>query len=255
MRRFKPIIKPRVSEVMAEQLKQSIIAGSFKAGSKLPSAHNLAEEFQVSRTAVHEALRFLEGSGFIITRQGQLGGSFVIDLTFESLVKAFQELFIAKSISIEEIYHVKAIVDAEVARLAALNVTPEYAKRLNDAADAERFPVKSWSGDLDRMTAIYFIFAEMCGNRCLEALVRLQISQIRIVVDAIDKESGIPFNFLDSNSACLRPTIDAVMAGDAGVAARSAKEYAAKYANNLTKVEKACFRMKRAMPLTIAANE
>ncbi len=57
MPRFRPIRPSRVSEEVTEQLKQSILLGDFKAGDKLPPERSLAEEFQVSRVAVREALR------------------------------------------------------------------------------------------------------------------------------------------------------------------------------------------------------
>ena len=49
MARFTPIRQSRISDAVAEQLKQSIITGQFKEGDKLPSERELAEEFQVSR--------------------------------------------------------------------------------------------------------------------------------------------------------------------------------------------------------------
>ena len=114
---FKPIKQSRVSEEVAEQLKQSIIAGHFKEGDKLPSERDLANEFQVSRVAIHEALRSLESSGFIVTRQGPTGGSYVTELTFESSVNAFRDLYIAEKISISEVHHVRRVVEAEIASL------------------------------------------------------------------------------------------------------------------------------------------
>ena len=65
----------RVSDEVFEQLKQSILLGQFKAGERLPAERDLAEEFQVSRVAIREALRNLENSGFINTRQGATGGA------------------------------------------------------------------------------------------------------------------------------------------------------------------------------------
>jgi GntR family transcriptional repressor for pyruvate dehydrogenase complex len=52
MPKFKPIRQFRVSEEVTEQLKQSILLGGFKAGDKLPSERDLAEQFQVSRVAI-----------------------------------------------------------------------------------------------------------------------------------------------------------------------------------------------------------
>ena len=100
---FKPIKQLRVSEEVAEQLKQSILPGHFKSGEKLPAERDLAEEFQVSRVAIREALRKLENAGFIVTRQGATGGAYVTDLTFEYLVSAFLDLFLADKISIPEL--------------------------------------------------------------------------------------------------------------------------------------------------------
>ena len=79
MPHFKPIRPIRISAEVAEQLKQSILLGHFKAGQRLPSERDLAEEFQVSRVALREALRSLENSGFIHTRPGATGGAFVTD--------------------------------------------------------------------------------------------------------------------------------------------------------------------------------
>jgi DNA-binding FadR family transcriptional regulator len=66
MARFRPIKQLRVSGEVCEQLKQSILSGHFKAGDKLPSERDLAEEFRVSRVAIREALRALGNSGLLL---------------------------------------------------------------------------------------------------------------------------------------------------------------------------------------------
>ena len=83
---FKAIKTPRVSEEVAEQIKQAILQRHFEVGEKLPAERQLAEDFQVSRMAVREALRLLENSGFITTRQGAGGGAFVTDLTLDNQI-------------------------------------------------------------------------------------------------------------------------------------------------------------------------
>jgi len=170
MPRFKPIRQLRISEEVAEQLKQSIVSGHFKPGEKLPPERDLADEFQVSRVAIREALRKLEHAGFIVTRQGATGGAFVTDLNFEYLVNAFLDLFLADKISIPELHHVRLLIEPEVARLAASNITPQYALRLKEALDIEELPIASLSVDVDRKQSVHFILAEMCGNRFLKPL-------------------------------------------------------------------------------------
>ncbi len=69
MIRFKPVRQGRISEEIAQQLKESILLGLFKPGDRLPSERDLAEQFRVSRVVIREALRALENLGFILTRQ------------------------------------------------------------------------------------------------------------------------------------------------------------------------------------------
>ena len=52
-----------------------ILEGEYKEGERLPTEHEMAAEFQVSRPIVREALRRLRERGLIYSRQG--AGSFV----------------------------------------------------------------------------------------------------------------------------------------------------------------------------------
>jgi DNA-binding FadR family transcriptional regulator len=252
MPRFKPIKQLRVSEEVAEQLKQSIIMGHFKEGDKLPSERDLAEEFQVSRVAIHEALRSLENSGFIETRQGPTGGSYVTELTFERSVNAFRDLYIAEKISIPEVHHVRRVVESEIARLAALNITPEYAQRLRDSLEMEELPIESLVSDMARKMAVHFILAEMSGNRFLEALERSLMGLIRIALETFALESGESSLFKLHPAGMHRPIVDAVIAGDAEAAAAAAKEHAIKYGENLAIMEKIYREKKSKFPLPLA---
>lgn len=249
MPRFKPIKQSRVSEEVAEQLKQSIIMGEFKEGDKLPSERDLANEFQVSRVAIHEALRSLESSGFIVTRQGPTGGSYVTELTFESSVNAFRDLYIAEKISIAEVHHVRRVVEAEIASLAARNITPEYAQRLRDALEAEELPIETLSDDITSKMAVHFILAEMSGNRFLEALERSLMGLMRIAVEAFALVSGEQNLFTLHPDGMHRPLIEAVIAGDAEKAAAAAKDHAIKYGENLGRAEKLYREKKSNQPL------
>ena len=130
MPNFKPIKQPRISEEVFNQLKEAILSNDFRAGDRLPSERDLAEQFQVSRVAIREAIRALENNGFVSIRQGAAGGAFVTDLTFEQLASACLDLFLANKISIHELHQVRMLIEPEVARLATLNANPEFAKRL-----------------------------------------------------------------------------------------------------------------------------
>jgi GntR family transcriptional regulator, transcriptional repressor for pyruvate dehydrogenase complex len=243
MQKFKPIKQMRISEEVAGQLKESIMVGHFLAGDRLPPERNLAESFQVSRVAVREALRSLENSGFIVTRQGSTGGAFVTDLTFKHLSNAFTDLFLSGKISIPEMYQVRLLIEPEVARQATQKLTQKYAQRLRAALEAEEQPITSLKEDMERKTAVHFILAEMCGNRFFEALIRSFV-ELTLRVVQIAAEPDFPYIH---PAGMHRPIVEAVLAGNPNKAALAMKKHATEFGKILMKMEKT-FR-KRKTPL------
>jgi GntR family transcriptional regulator, transcriptional repressor for pyruvate dehydrogenase complex len=232
MPRFRPIRPSRVSEEVTEQIKQSILVGNFRAGDKLPAERSLAEDFQVSRVAVREALRTLEISGFVVTRQGASGGAYVTDLSFGHLANALLDLFLAEKISITEFSQLRILIEPEMARLAATKVTPEYARQLREALALEELPLGSLSEDVDRKTVVHFILAEMSGNRFFEALMRSLMALTRRVVIDVQPDPGVLHP-----AGLHRPIVEAVLAGDQDAAAAAMRRHAIDFGDRLIKFE------------------
>jgi DNA-binding FadR family transcriptional regulator len=230
---FRPVRQLRVSEEIISQLKESILLGHFKPGDKLPAERYLAEEFKVSRVAIREALRSLENSGFIITRQGATGGAYVTELTFEYLANAFLDLFLADKISIPELHRVRLVIEPEIARLAALAITPEYGRRLKEALEAEDAPPTSLSEDIKVKTAVHYILAEMCGNRFFEAIVRSSMKLTHTLIQMVN-----PDPYTMHPAGMHRPVVDAVLAGDAKAAAIEMGKHTVEFGETLIKMEK-----------------
>ncbi len=231
--KFNPIKQARVSEGVIDQIKQSILLGHFKAGEKLPSERDLAEEFRVSRMAIREALRALELSGFIETRQGINGGAFVTDLTFEHLGDAFLDLFLANKVSIPEMLQVRLLIEPEVARLATLNINPADAERLKEALAIEELPPSSLLKDVEVKQNFHFILAEMSGNRFLEAIVRSLLKLTKNLVLAVD--AGPRFIH---PAGMHRKVADAVLSGDPLAAYEAMKRHTLEFGEKLIEMEK-----------------
>jgi len=238
---FKPIRQLRVSEEVAGQLKQSIHLGHFKAGDKLPAERDLAEEFKVSRVAVREALRRLENSGFITTRQGATGGAYVTDLTFEYLANAFLDLFLADKISIPELHRVRLLIEPEIARLAALAIRPEYAQRLEKALQSEELPTSSLPEDIKMKTAVHYILAEMCSNRFFEAIIRSSMKLTHRLIEVVN-----PNPYTLHPAGLHRPIIEAVLSGDPEAAFLAMKKHAIEFGEILMNMEDT-YREKKSM--------
>ncbi len=230
---FRPIRQSRISEEVAEQLKRSILFGDFKAGDKLPAERLLAGEFEVSRVAVREALRTLEKSGFIVTRQGATGGAYVTDLSFAHLADAFLDLLLAEKISIPELSEVRVLIEPEMARLAATKVTPVYAEMLRQALAEEELPLGSIEEDLDRKTAVHFVLAEMSGNGFFEALIRSLMGLTRRVVLDVRPDPGVVHP-----AGMHHPIVEAVLVGNGKAAYAAMKKHTIEFGANFVKMEK-----------------
>jgi GntR family transcriptional regulator, transcriptional repressor for pyruvate dehydrogenase complex len=236
MSAFKPIRQSRVSEEVAEQLKQSILRGEFEPGAKLPSEQRLSEQFKVSRLSVREALHKLESLGFVVTRQGIMGGAYVIDLNFQYLANAFLDLFLAGKISIPELHQLRVVIEPEIARLAALAITPEHAKRLQEAYKIEETTPHSFAERFDRKTAVHQILAQICGNRFFEAIIKSAVGLTTKYVTIVD----IGQEHLDMlhPTSMHGPIVDAVVAGDPDLAYSAMKHHALEFGKVLLDLEK-----------------
>ncbi|MEG3640797.1 FCD domain-containing protein [Magnetococcus sp. PR-3] len=88
---YEPIRQAKISDTIAEQLESLITEGVLEPGEKLPPERDLAQQLEVSRPSLREALHKLETQGFLESRQG--GGTYVkriIEPTFtEPLVQLF----------------------------------------------------------------------------------------------------------------------------------------------------------------------
>jgi GntR family transcriptional regulator, transcriptional repressor for pyruvate dehydrogenase complex len=130
---IRPIEHSSVYELVVEQLRRLIHIGTYAPGDKLPPERELAELLQVSRASVREAVRVLEGEGYVEARRGVAGGIVVLD-------RAVEEERIGPYIRemlprVREIFEFRRAVECEAARLAAVRRTDEQLAGLEAAVD------------------------------------------------------------------------------------------------------------------------
>jgi len=71
-----PVLLPRVSDEVAEQIRRLIVGEQLAEGARLPAERELADRFGVSRPMVSQALRMLSLMGLVEIRRGS--GAFVL---------------------------------------------------------------------------------------------------------------------------------------------------------------------------------
>jgi len=70
MSSFHPVSVTRLYRMIADQIASRIRAEDFRPGERLPSERELAEQLQVSRPSIREALIALEIEGYVEVRVG-----------------------------------------------------------------------------------------------------------------------------------------------------------------------------------------
>jgi GntR family transcriptional repressor for pyruvate dehydrogenase complex len=76
-RHFQPVKVLLPNEEVARRLSDAIRTGFFRLGSRLPSERSIAEQMQVSRPTVREAVKLLVEANILTVRPGAGGGTFV----------------------------------------------------------------------------------------------------------------------------------------------------------------------------------
>jgi GntR family transcriptional repressor for pyruvate dehydrogenase complex len=113
----------RVSEVIADQIRQLIRQGQLKPGDRLPNERELCESFGVSRITVREGLRILETAGLVEIRVGSRGGAFVTVPTGNQVGDGLSDLFTLSVISAAEVTELRQVIETGIVPLVCARVT------------------------------------------------------------------------------------------------------------------------------------
>jgi GntR family transcriptional regulator, transcriptional repressor for pyruvate dehydrogenase complex len=76
---FRPVRSGNAFEDTVARLLQTIRLGIVGPGDALPPERDLATRFSVSRDTVREAIRELAEAGYLVSKRGRYGGTFVTD--------------------------------------------------------------------------------------------------------------------------------------------------------------------------------
>ncbi len=74
---FRPVRSGNAFEETVERILQAVKLGVFSYGDRLPAERALATRLNVSRVTLREAMRSLQQAGYVESRRGRYGGTFV----------------------------------------------------------------------------------------------------------------------------------------------------------------------------------
>lgn len=215
-----PIRLWTAGEAIAERLVTAIALGEFVPGQRLPSERDLAAQLEVSRSTVREALQRLQAAGYVSTRRGRGGGTFVRtgqgpdadDMIRRTLLPAWDELI--------ELLDFRQLVEQMIARTAAERRDERDIAAIRQAtADYERAPDRDASRLADH--ALHSAITLAAHNpRLVELSARIR-REVSLGFDAEPYSPVARRRALHQHPALA----DAVIAGDAATAATVAARH------------------------------
>jgi GntR family transcriptional regulator, transcriptional repressor for pyruvate dehydrogenase complex len=205
----------RLYRQIAEQLRGLIAAGEYPLGSRLPPERDLAVQLGVSRPSVREALIALEVEGLVEVRMGS--GVYVTALDATPAARGVVEATLGPF----DIIRARALIEAELAALAARACTPLLLKKMRAAIKAMEDDIARGVMPIRGDREFHLTLAEACANAAL----------LRVVTELFDERNNPLFeqlgrHFENAKSwrcavAEHRAVLRAVAAGEVAAARRA----------------------------------
>lgn len=213
----------RLSERVAEALADRLDGGDWAAGQRLPTEHELAATFKVSRTVVREAISRLRQAGRLETIQGS--GTFVAERGRGTRLRSgLRQASVQRLVQVLEL---RRGIESEAAAMAARRRDAAQLLALREALQTLEALDPAGGLPVDSILALPHRLAEATGNPLyvaqLDVLHGFLREQVRLPV-AVDSALLPPWGaelkhqLLDE----WRPLTEAVAEGDAPRARREA---------------------------------
>ncbi|MGH9385673.1 MAG: FadR/GntR family transcriptional regulator [Vicinamibacterales bacterium] len=125
----------KVNEKIARELRSRIQRSELRPGDQLPPERQLAGFFGASRGSVREALRALELSGVIVSRQG--GGNFVTEGLLDAATLPLSQFLERQREHLLDLSEARQMFEPRLAFLAAERATPADIDALGRAVEEQ----------------------------------------------------------------------------------------------------------------------
>ena len=176
---YQKIRPERLSDAIARQLEKLILEGVLTPGERLPSERDLAQQLDVSRPSLREALQKVEAAGLLETRHG--GGTFVRDTIGEVISAPLADVFQRHPEAALDFIELRSTLEGCSAYYAALRGTEEDRAILADRFRSmeEAHLLDDPSEEAERDADFHISVAEASHNLVLLHVMRSLLGLLR----------------------------------------------------------------------------
>ncbi|WP_323656455.1 FadR/GntR family transcriptional regulator [Lysinibacillus xylanilyticus] len=177
-------IKPKkIYEEVSEILYEKIRTGELKPGDRLDSVEQLAEQLQISRSAIREALSALKAMGLIEIKQGS--GTFVKSNQSNQLDFPLSTAILTNKQDVSHLLEVRKIIEVGAAASAAIHRTEEDIQSMMQILDE----MKRVQGDGELGEKVDFQFHAAISAASQNPLLTTILDQVSGLMIATMKET------------------------------------------------------------------
>ena len=214
-----PIERMSVGEIVARRILEMVTSRALKPGDQLPPERELAEALNVSRPSVREAIRGLSILGVIKSRQG--GGAFISELDGEALLGPIRFFLELEDLNIRELYDARSLIEGDVARRAARNMTDDELEALEDMLDAQSQTLS----DPKQFRLADFRFHQAIWDGCRNPFLKRIGESLNAIGLEVRRRASENPKVLEQSLKDHRRLLDALKARDPQAAAEAAEEH------------------------------
>jgi DNA-binding FadR family transcriptional regulator len=214
---FRPVRAGNAFEETVERLLQAIRLGVVGAGERLPSERELAERLGVSRVTLREAIRALADAGYVESRRGRYGGTFVNEELPGPPEQAAAKVDTA---ALEDALSLRYVLETGAAEMAAARtLSPADRQHLTGTlAEAAHASLADYRRKDSRL---HLAIAEVTASGSLTTAMadaRTRVNQLLDRIPLLEPN-------LEHSNAQHAAIVDAILAGDPAGARRAMAEH------------------------------
>jgi DNA-binding FadR family transcriptional regulator len=217
---FRPVRAGNAFEETVERLLQAIKLGVVDRGDRLPPERELAPLLGVSRVTLREAIRALQQEGYVTSRRGRFGGTFVTYRRPEPRVSDLRRALAAMGEGLNDTLTYRMVVETGAAQILASSPLPA-ADRARLRALLEEMNAAGPAEYRRLDTLFHLAIAELTGSSLLAAScadARMRVTDLLNAIPVLGRN-------IEHAAVQHAAIVEAILAGDPEAARRAVAEH------------------------------
>jgi GntR family transcriptional regulator, transcriptional repressor for pyruvate dehydrogenase complex len=152
-------------QVVSRELRRLIVSGELKAGDRLPTEAELAEQFGVNRSTVREGIRQLENEG-LVSREGRK--RLIISVPGSGRISSqASRALVMRQVTFRELWEATLVMEPACASLSALNRNDDQIAALETNLERTRHSLSNVRHTIELDTEFHKLVSEGARNKAL----------------------------------------------------------------------------------------